>query len=111
MELIINDTPLDLCETDALLEAVTLLQATLADRAESDLCELDAKRERLLAFLPCPVQSASEPVAVKKSNGRNGKSAGEPKYRDPDTGKTWGGRGRRPGWFDEDRVEEFRLAA
>lgn len=36
-----------------------------------------------------------------------------PKYRDPETGLTWSGRGRRPAWvrayFDEDRLDEITI--
>jgi DNA-binding protein H-NS len=30
--------------------------------------------------------------------GKKGRAAGTAKYRDPASGKTWSGRGRRPGW-------------
>jgi len=33
------------------------------------------------------------------------------KYRDPNTGKTWTGRGRNPTWFDSSRESEFLIAA
>ncbi len=36
-----------------------------------------------------------------------------PKYRDPETGLTWSGRGRRPAWvqayIDEDRLDEIAI--
>lgn len=43
------------------------------------------------------------------------KSTGNAKYRDPASGKTWSGRGRRPGWVLElegqgKSVEDFRIA-
>ena len=110
MELIINGSPLALCETDELIEAITLLKTTLTERAEGELRELDAKRERLLALLPITQVDPPRFVA-KKSNGRNGKPASKTKYRDPETGKTWGGRGKRPAWFDADRADEYRMAA
>ncbi len=35
----------------------------------------------------------------------NGKTAKEPRYRDPETSKTWTGHGRVPGWMPEDKSE------
>jgi DNA-binding protein H-NS len=32
-----------------------------------------------------------------------------PKYRDPDTGTTWTGRGRAPLWFDASRKHIFEI--
>jgi len=32
-----------------------------------------------------------------------------PKYRDPDTGTTWTGRGRSPAWFDASRKHLFEI--
>ena len=36
---------------------------------------------------------------VKRSGGRKA-SLGVPMFRDPDTGATWTGRGRKPAWID-----------
>ena len=41
--------------------------------------------------------NAKKPSAKKAAPGRTG--AGIPKYRDPNTGKTWTGFGRAPGWI------------
>lgn len=38
-------------------------------------------------------------------------SVGTAKYRDPATGKTWTGRGRRPAWFVEGCADRLRIAA
>jgi len=37
------------------------------------------------------------------------KSPVEPKYRDPETGKTWSGRGREPKWMQGRDRDEFAL--
>ena len=37
---------------------------------------------------------------VKKA--KNPASVGQPRYRDPDTGRTWTGRGRPPTWWNKD---------
>lgn len=31
------------------------------------------------------------------------------KYRDPETGKTWSGKGKRPKWFDAARADDFLI--
>ncbi|WP_425102650.1 H-NS family nucleoid-associated regulatory protein [Burkholderia ambifaria] len=36
-------------------------------------------------------------------------SAVIPRYRDPASGATWTGRGRRPRWFDAQEAERFRI--
>ncbi len=33
-----------------------------------------------------------------------------PKYRDPKSGATWAGRGRRPAWYDPKHPERFQVA-
>lgn len=43
--------------------------------------------------------------------GKKRAGAGIPKYRDPATGKTWSGHGRRPAWFVEQDADRLRIAA
>ena len=59
-------------------------------------------------------KAAGSPKAAK---GRKGKSAAKPAsvamYKDPDSAKTWSGRGRRPDWFTKalaagKKAEELR---
>lgn len=50
--------------------------------------------------------------ATPRRGGGGGKVP--PKYRDPDSGKTWTGRGRKPKWVEEKLaegrdMEEFRI--
>jgi len=41
-------------------------------------------------------------LASKVDSKRRGSSAGAPaKWRDPNSGKTWNGRGRKPAWFGD----------
>lgn len=32
-----------------------------------------------------------------------------PKYRDPESGATWSGRGKRPRWLTEENLDVFRI--
>lgn len=44
--------------------------------------------------------------------GKRRKNAGRPvaaKYRNPETGETWSGRGRAPGWIKDQDLERFRI--
>lgn len=34
---------------------------------------------------------------------------GIPKYRDPESGKTWSGLGRKPAWFDSKQSDRFEI--
>ncbi|NCA71160.1 MAG: H-NS histone family protein [Sphingobacteriia bacterium] len=40
---------------------------------------------------------------------RSGKAQLPPKYIDPDTGKTWSGKGRVPGWLDGKNRDDFLI--
>lgn len=40
---------------------------------------------------------------------RSRKSISPPKYRDPQTGATWSGRGRPPAWFDNENRELYLI--
>ncbi|THJ46770.1 H-NS histone family protein [Burkholderia sp. LS-044] len=53
--------------------------------------------------LPCPTSVSSREIySVRRKSSRR---RPEPKYRDPETGATWSGRGRPPAWIDgKDRV-------
>lgn len=43
--------------------------------------------------------SAARPGKRGRGKPAARKTSSPPKYRDPATGKTWTGRGKRPGWF------------
>lgn len=59
-------------------------------------------------------RAASAPKAAKTRGRKAGaKSASVAMYKDPDSGKTWSGRGRRPDWFTKalaagKKAEELR---
>jgi DNA-binding protein H-NS len=37
------------------------------------------------------------------------RAAAKVKYRDPESGKTWSGRGRKPNWLDASTPEKFAI--
>jgi DNA-binding protein H-NS len=52
----------------------------------------------------------AEELGFSSKRTRRGKSGGlPPKYRNPSTGQTWSGRGRRPSWLGK-RPDKFLIA-
>ena len=58
----------------------------------------------LLGILPHKLLEVAAPKAKRHS-----KEPLPAKYRDPASGKTWSGKGKRPGWFDSERIHELRI--
>ena len=48
---------------------------------------------------------------LPKVSKASGKATGKlpPKYRDPETGATWSGKGRAPGWLTDKNDERFKI--
>jgi len=89
---------------DELIEIKTRVENEIRQRARIELVDLDARRGALLKLLggePC--------VPTEKPASRNPPVVSEPKYRDPGTGKTWSGKGKRPFWFNADRANDFLI--
>lgn len=88
-------------------EQIANLQA-LAEQARLDeLKEARRKvRELMDAYKLSPTDFA-EPN--KKTKQAEKKGAVQAKYRDPDSGATWTGRGRAPRWLNGRKKEEFLI--
>lgn len=55
-----------------------------------------------------------EDIVSGQSGTRTGKKTIPPKYQDPESGKTWTGRGRKPKWVEQalengKSLEDFRI--
>jgi DNA-binding protein H-NS len=76
--------------------------STLTKSRESTTT-LTAKHGRKLAdritAAPEQVSEAPSRKTRKITAAKNGRTMPAAKYKDPDSDKTWSGRGRRPGWF------------
>ncbi|MCE6959300.1 H-NS histone family protein [Cereibacter sphaeroides] len=84
---------LTLPELKALNSRVAKAIATFDDRRRKDaMTELEIVA-RSMGF-----SSLAEVVGMSAPKGR--RAPAEIKYRNPETGETWSGRGRRPRWFD-----------
>ncbi len=92
---------------DQLLETKVSIEAEINTRLQAELSALDQRREVLLAL------SGSEPsvnIALAKPV-KETRIVAVAKYRDPESGKLWSGKGKRPRWFDVNRADEFLLGA
>ena len=86
----------------------------LARKQELD-AEIAAARqaEADAAMVSLTVASAAFGFSVDDVFGTRRKarsvSSGAPRFRHPDTGETWGGRGPRPRWLKGKDPEQFRV--
>ncbi|WDD90707.1 H-NS histone family protein (plasmid) [Burkholderia sp. FERM BP-3421] len=69
---------------------------------EQVLCDIRAAVER---YAIAPEQIYGNHVRMRIRDGRRGPL--QPKYRDPETGQTWCGRGRLPRWLVGRCREDF----
>lgn len=88
-------------------EQIAKLQ-TLAEQARQDeLVEARRKvRELMDAHKLSPLDFAE---SNKKTKPADKKGTVQAKYRDPDSGATWTGRGRAPRWLSGRNKEEFLI--
>lgn len=74
------------------------------------------KRRRAHPFSAKPLEPAAQAPARTKRGKERQRAAPKPKYRNPETGETWSGRGSRPRWLERyaaegRRIEEFAIEA
>jgi DNA-binding protein H-NS len=72
-------------------------------KSRASTTTLMAKRGRKLAdrITAAPEQMSEAPASKTRraTVAKNGRAKPAAKYKDPDSDKTWSGRGRRPGWL------------
>lgn len=91
---------------DQLIEVKSSIEAEIKTRLQAELSALDQRREELLAL------ARNNPVYIAPTKpAKETRIVAVAKYRDPDSGKLWSGKGKRPRWFDVNRADEFLLAA
>ena len=81
------------------------------------LAELDMEIERVRQVektgVIAEIQAMMQEYGIKPSElvgHKRGRSPAPPRYRNPDTGETWTGRGPRPRWLEGKDSKEFRIA-
>ena len=100
------------------IESVATYKELLAKKQELDAEIEQARRGEAQAAL----ETVRETIAAfgftpedlfgtrRKSRGATrGASSGAPRFRHPETGETWGGRGPRPRWLKGKDPEQFRV--
>ena len=90
------------CSIDELLDIRINVDREIKTRAKQELDKLEVTRNKLLGIID------SEWLEAVAGDTAPAKPA-DPKYRDPVTGKTWSGKGKRPKWFDARRTEDFLI--
>lgn len=101
-EVLIDGKVIEETELFDLLSARAILDKAIKGRTERELAELERRKSEILAFMESGQFVLDAPKAKSETPS-------VPKYRDPETGKTWSGKGKRPGWFDADRAEDFLI--
>lgn len=87
---------------DELLELRERLDERIAALAESEVAALRGKMDKLQNIIrqqPGAATAHKNPVKQTKPIARKKTGKVPAKYRDPETGKTWSGRGMTPVWL------------
>lgn len=79
-------------------------KTALLDKWRAEAAENNLSIESLLPFLGPPTPAGRE---RKAKVGQGSKVAA--KFRNPETGETWSGRGRQPKWLENRNREDFRV--
>ncbi|PMS35028.1 DNA-binding protein H-NS [Trinickia symbiotica] len=88
-----------------LTEQLAKVQAQMAAAREKEMATAIAQIKEQIAEYGI----TAEELGFSDRRSRRTKSAtSEPKYRNPQTGQTWSGRGRRPMWLGK-RPEKFLI--
>lgn len=89
-------------------EQIAKLQS-LAQQARQD--EIAEARRNVRELMQQYNLSAADLAEPAKKSGKQSTKQGtaQPKYRDPDSGQTWTGRGRAPRWIDKKNKDEFLI--
>ena len=99
---------LDATELTALIETAQVKREEKIEEAKAALlAEFNHKAARLGISLKT-LMSASQATPERKTHRAKGAKV-SPKYRNPETGDTWTGRGREPGWIKGKNRKEFAL--
>ena len=95
----------------AILDQIEELKRQAEDVRKQEIAGAIAEIRRIMVEFGITIADLGD---TRSSRGK-ARLAGQARYRDPASGKTWTGRGRRPAWVLElegrgGNVEEFRIA-
>lgn len=77
-------------------------RALVIEQLNQSIAENGIRPEEL-TFPRAPKTGRTPPGKLQKG------SVGKPKYRDPESGKTWTGHGKRPSWIPNDESQRAAL--
>lgn len=90
------EMPIELMSYDQLIALKIRVDRELAGRGPA---ELDALKEKLLLIADAQGVSVADLFGIKPRKVKD-KRKPRAKYRDPQTGEEWSGRGKRPAWVE-----------
>lgn len=97
-------------ELTALIEAAQAKRQEKMEGAKAALlAEFSDKAAKLGISLKALVSPPRSPAAPKPRRGKGEPVA--PKFRNPETGDTWTGRGREPAWIKGKNRQDFAIKA
>jgi DNA-binding protein H-NS len=95
-EIEVIEVDLDVQSVTALIDLKERVEANIAAKAHDEIRDIDAKIKALTETREKLIAQYGTPKKVKKPKSEVVSVA---KYRHPETGKTWTGRGKTPAWL------------
>lgn len=90
-----------------LLKQKEALEQQIHEARSRELSDAVARVRSLVAEYEMTAEDVFPPARAARSTGSGAKVA--PKYRDPNTGQTWTGRGKAPKWIQNEDREKFAI--
>ena len=89
----------------SILAKISVLHKKASELRESEKKRAVAEMRKLIELYDVKASElfSNAPAAAGRAVSAPAKKAAPPKYRDPATGKTWSGRGKRPTWLVGDK--------
>ena len=95
-------------ELAALIEAAQVKRQEKMEGAKTTLLAEFKDKAAELGLSLTALMSSPKPALERKPRRSKGEKVA-PKYRNPETGDTWTGRGREPGWIKGKSRDDFAL--
>jgi len=90
-----------------LLQQRELLEQKISEARKTELADAVSKVRALVAEYGLSADDVFPPAKAVRTAGAGSKVA--PKYRHPETGQTWTGRGKAPKWIQNEDREKFAI--
>lgn len=90
-----------------LLQQREQLEQQISEARKNELSDAVSKVRALVAEYGLTADDVFPPAKSTRATGTGSKVA--PKYRHPETGQTWTGRGKAPKWIQNEDREQFAI--